>query len=88
MDGRAARRTRTRFTISTLRRDHRAADVRDAHERSEGIRAAIRRDDAQWLHQPAATLLKKFFDIDLSDPRLLTDVVKLLDERVDALRSD
>ncbi|PYQ56850.1 MAG: hypothetical protein DMF58_19740, partial [Acidobacteria bacterium] len=35
---------------------------------------------------PATTLLKQFFDIDLDDP--LTDVVKLLDARVEQLKTE
>jgi oligoendopeptidase F len=36
---------------------------------------------------PAATLLKEFFGIDLDDPRLVTDVVAMLDARVEQLRA-
>jgi len=36
---------------------------------------------------PAATLLKDFFGIDLNDPELVTDVVRMLDARVEQLRA-
>jgi len=36
---------------------------------------------------PAAALLKQYFGIDLDDPALLTDVVKLLSARVDQFQA-
>ena len=37
---------------------------------------------------PAGTLLERFFGIDLDDPALLTDVVRLLSSRVDQLEAE